>query len=185
MDGSGYGGVEWHWYHCGDGNHFASIYKPDDLRYCYDDPTWKELCEGRLEAYEAEGYKIATVSELLRALASAKREELPHPIEGGWNPDRSSGLLGWMRRHASQWEDDCAVLIGIARARSRLVVAERVGEGGDYGEELRATLEAGWTAVLNAEISDPWDGFLARRRSRSHYLRPAGPWPPAIRLWTN
>ncbi len=40
-----FGSVEWHWYHCGDGNHFGTIYKPQDLERSYNDPAWERWCE--------------------------------------------------------------------------------------------------------------------------------------------
>jgi hypothetical protein len=151
-----YGELQWHWYHCGDGNHFGSIYKPDSLQYCYYDRNWSKLCEARIDSYSREGYCIGTVSDFVRELNFDSAQELPQIIESSWNPRKSDGVFCWMGSHASQWEDDCGVLTSISRARARLIKAEAAAEQarGFSIAETSERLEQGWVAILNAQVSD-------------------------------
>ncbi len=163
-------GVRWLWYHCGDGNHFGTMHKPDDLERCYFDPTWKKLCERQMQAYEDSGYELATVRELIAALDPSVDRELPPIVEGAWNPRQAEGLLRWMGHNSSPWEDDCAVLTAIARARARLVAAERAlhSVSARAALHLDSILHDAWVALLHAQISDAlgwWAGPQAVQSS--------------------
>jgi hypothetical protein len=151
------GGLQWLWYHCGDGNHFGTMYRPDDLEHCYFDQAWSNFIERQMQSYEEHGYALSTVREFAKALPlDALRRQAPPLIEGGWNPWESDGLLRWMGRNSSPWEDDCAVLTAAARARARLLAAERSMDAVPEPERPAAVarLEEAWKSLLHAQISD-------------------------------
>lgn len=117
-------GTRWWWYHCGDGNHFGMIYKPNDLDRCYHDPAWCAMCTRQILSYPARGYRPGTIREFVDALDYSAAVELPPLLDGCWNPRGSEGLLCWMGKNGTIWENDAAVLAAVARARSRLVAAD-------------------------------------------------------------
>jgi hypothetical protein len=148
--------VEWRWYHCGDGNHFGTIHKPDQLEHCYFDPTWSRLCVGQIESYRREGWRLGTVGELVAALDYRHATELPPLLEGAWNARVADGVFCWMGWNATPWENDAYVLTSIARSRARLLAAERGVALADPEVAGRAAprLEDAWGSLLHAQISD-------------------------------
>jgi hypothetical protein len=148
------GEIEWLWYHCGDGNHFGSIYKPDDLERCYYDATWSSLCVQQLESYRASGYRLSSLAEFAARLDFSTAQELSPIIEAGWNPRNARGVLCWMGSNNTASENDNGVLCSIGRARMRLVAAERaVAARGSSAEEV-SKIEDTWKVLLHAQISD-------------------------------
>jgi hypothetical protein len=147
-------GTEWLWYHCGDGNHFGTIHKPDDLERCYYDPIWSALCVNQIESYHEQGYCLATIGELFSRFDYSVGRELPPLVEGAWNPKKSRGLLCWMGANNTAAEDDAAVLSSISRARARLLTAERAMTSAGHTASVRSRLDEAWKLLLHAQISD-------------------------------
>jgi hypothetical protein len=158
-----WGGTAWKWYHCGDGNHFGTMYKPDDLERCYYDHVWSSMCEKQIESYEAAGYQLASIGEFVASLDFAKAQELPMLVEGAWNPRLSEGIFRWMGSNDTPWENDAAVLASTARARARLVATERANPD-------QEVLQQAWGSLLQAQISDAL-GWFAGPQAVSHALR--------------
>jgi hypothetical protein len=168
-------GLEWLWYHCGDGNHITAIFKPHHLDRCYYDSTWKSLCESQLESYERQGYQLATIGQLVAALDYSRAEELPPLLDGSWKPLGADGVFCWMGRNSTRWENDAIVLTAITSARARLVAAERLInklDGGVAPAVMAERLEQGWNALLHAQISDSL-GWTANAQAVSCSLEAA------------
>ena len=168
-----YGQTRWLWYHCGDGNHFGTTVKPDDLHNCYFDPLWNDFCISLLEHYEDDGYQLGTIKQFVDSLDFSNAKEFPLIPEGSWNSSKSQGVFCWMGRHNTPWERDCSVLTSISQARARIVAAERVAQRvnvssggkclpllepstrvGDCSAADRARLDKAWSSLLHAQISD-------------------------------
>ena len=148
-----FSGLRWLWYHCGDGNHFGAIHKPDDLEHCYYDPVWCALCTRQILSYRARGYKLSTIREFVDALDWSEAVQLPPLIDGCWNPRIAEGLMCWMGRNATVWENDATVLAATARARARLIAAERAVDTLGSATET-SKVDGAWAALLHAQISD-------------------------------
>jgi hypothetical protein len=144
------GTLEWLWYHCGDGNHFGAIHKPDDLEQCYFDGPWNRLCVAQMESYRADGYQLGSIREFVANVEFDRVPELPQLIEGSWNSSKSGGVLLWMGQNRGPWENDAGVLSSIQRARLRVLEAEQVAQQ----PQDRLPLDQAWDALLHAEISD-------------------------------
>ena len=150
-------GVEWLWYHCGDGNHFGATAKPDDLERSYYDPIWASLCIGLLESYETAGFTLGTVQEFYDQLDYSTAQRLPPLPEGSWNSRRSQGVRCWMGQNRTVWEDDSRVLVSVARSRARIIVAESalaLCKDETVVCAGRQLLDEAWGHALHAEISD-------------------------------
>ena len=150
------GDIEWLWYHCGDGNHFGTITKPDNLESCYYDQTWSNMCIGLLESYEADGYRLTSLRDFVEALDQlGQRREVPALIEGSCNAGESEGVFCWMGRNDTPWENDSAVLTAVARSRARLIQAETAAGASPfkYGK-VRNRLDEAWQSILVSQISD-------------------------------
>jgi glycosyl hydrolase family 57 len=117
--------LEWYWYHCGDGNHFTAIYKPQDIERSFYDPTWKRWCERLLDRLIERGYQLSTVRQFATMLDYSKARRLPTLIEGSWNPDGSDGVCRWMGLQSKEWENDSGILAAVSRARARLISCEK------------------------------------------------------------
>ncbi|MGA8670091.1 MAG: hypothetical protein WB679_09460 [Terracidiphilus sp.] len=163
-------GVTWRWYHCGDGNHFGCIHKPDDLTRCYYDSTWSALVISEIDRLREDGVEFHTISEFA-AMVSPPERPLPALIEGAWNAAKAVGVSCWMGRNATESENDAVVLSAASRARRRVVEAETLLATMD-GElsQLRQKLKLAWVAVLNSQISDTL-GWTARAVAVSFSLR--------------
>lgn len=148
--------LQWLWYHCGDGNHFGTPYKPDDLDACYFDHGWADLCASIPDFYRRDGYTMATVEQFAGALDYFDAQELPMLPEGSWNARQSGGVLCWMGRNGSPWEDDDAILSSLSRARARVVAAEVALStcDRDRGESPALKLDEAWRHLLHGQISD-------------------------------
>jgi hypothetical protein len=149
--------VDWLWYHCGDGNHFGSIYKPDDLERCYYDPTWSNIIESRLACYEVEGYRIGSVAELASVLDYRTARALPPLIEAGLNPERSDGVFCWMGRQTNAWENDSGILSAVSRLRARIIMLESriLPDLAIPGpSKIREQFAEVWSTLLFSQISD-------------------------------
>jgi hypothetical protein len=164
-------GITWAWYHCGDGNHFGTVYKPDNLERCYYDPIWSELCARRMEALEEEGYRLATLAQFVAGFDYRAATELPPLVEAGWNPRRSEGVFCWMGRNDTPWENDVAVLTSIARARKRLIDAETLAQkAGRRDTEVSVFIDKGWMAMMHAQISDSVGWFAGPQAVQNSLL---------------
>jgi hypothetical protein len=150
------GATEWLWYHCGDGNHFGTIHKPDNLDLCFFDPTWNRLCVGLLNHYREKGFDFVTIGRYVRSLDYGTAKELPILAEGAWNPKLSHGVRRWMGENSTPYENDCGVLTAIARARCRLLAAETcVSKAGEAApESIQKSMHEAWSWLLHAQISD-------------------------------
>lgn len=144
--------IEYYWYHCGDGQHFGTISKPDQLETCYHDPAWSRLIQATVGALESQ-WELATIGDLLAVTSHFDPVGLPPLIEGGWNPKGAEGVFCWMGRNDTSTENDTLALSAVARARRRVIHAERVQRQRADGVAAER-LEKAWKALLNAQISD-------------------------------
>jgi glycosyl hydrolase family 57 len=117
--------VDWHWYHCGDGNHFTTIHKPQDIASSFYDPTWKRWCEMILNRLIERGYRLSTIRQFAAILDYSKAQRLPPLIEGSWNPSASDGVCRWMGLQSNEWENDAGILAAVSRVRARLTFCEK------------------------------------------------------------
>jgi hypothetical protein len=156
-------GTAWRWYHCGDGNHFGTMYKPDELERCYYDPLWSSMFERQMESYEDLGYSFATIGEFAARFDLNDAPEMPPLVDGAWNPRLSDGVFRWMGSNDTAWENDAALLASISRARSRLVAVEHQCPG-------HPALKQIWKSLLQAQISDAL-GWFAGPDAISYSLR--------------
>ncbi len=150
-------GKEWLWYHCGDGNYMGTLAKPNDLEHCYYDPQWSSTCIRQVEAYESQGFRLATIGEFLDAVDYSAAPQLPPILEGAWNSRNADGVFCWMGRNNTQWEEDLTILSAVARARVRVVQAENLIAGcrdDASALERHRKLDQAWSTVLHAQISD-------------------------------
>jgi hypothetical protein len=146
-----WGGISWHWYHCGDGNHFGSNHKPDDLENCYFDPAWSGVCADVLDHLGYSGYAFTTIHEFTQILDYSDAVELPHLPEGSWNSEDSGGVRRWMGVLSTPAENDNQVLTAIARSRERLNL---LGKTLDHAPEALDRYRDLWKILLHAQISD-------------------------------
>lgn len=145
------GGLSWLWYHCGDGNHFGSNHKPDDLAHCYYDPSWSGLCIDYINDLLASGYVLTGVSDFVSLLDYNNAIELPLLPEGSWNAAASCGVHRWMGELSTPAENDNLVLTSVVRARERLLLAGEMLQGNASAKGRYQDL---WKVLLHAQISD-------------------------------
>jgi hypothetical protein len=150
-------GIEWLWYHCGDGNYMGTLAKPNDLDHCYYDRDWSSACFSQVKAYEDQGFRLATIREFLDNVDYSSAPQLPPIVEGGWNSTKSDGVFCWMGRNNTEWEEDLSVLAAVSRARARVVQAEDLiaRSNGPSAVSQVQKLDRAWSTLLHAEISDP------------------------------
>jgi hypothetical protein len=117
--------VGWYWYHCGDGNHFTTIHKPQEIEISFYDPTWRRWCEMMLNRLIERGYQLSTLRQFAATLDYSKAQRLPPLIEGSWNPGASEGVCRWMGLQSNEWEKDAGILAAVSRARARLIHCEK------------------------------------------------------------
>ena len=111
--------------------------------------------ERDLKAAEADGYKIATVSEYRQALVDAglKPAPLKPQLDAPWRPEDDSGVFQWMGKYAfNTWEEDYTLRTMDWQIRDALLSWE------DEGKDA-AKLDQAWQHQLNAEVSDPTGWF--------------------------
>jgi len=124
--------------------------------------------ERNLKAAEADGYKIATVSEYREALQTAglKPVALKPQLDAPWRPEDDSGVFQWMGKYAfNTWEDDYGLRTTDWQIRDALLTWEQEGKDA-------AKLDEAWKHQLNAELSDPTGWFpmpVEVRYSREHH----------------
>jgi hypothetical protein len=149
-----HGDLECYWYHCGDGHHFGCTAKPDVLEQSYYDLRWSGAVTRLVRSLRDEqGYEMSTIGDFLRESKDVCPCELPPLPEGGWNPRAAEGIWCWMGRNSSVTEDDSAVLSSIARARRRLLWAERACGASVVTADRNKVLQL-WSSLLHAQISD-------------------------------
>lgn len=151
------GEVRWCWYHCGDGNYFGTLNKPDQLDECYRDASWKAACLTEIHELHEQGWKLSRIDELTDRLDYTEAAQLPFFTEGFWNPSHSDGVFCWMGRNSTVWEDDLTVLKTTSQARQRIVLAEEMLNSTPSGmllDEQQELLVKGWESLLHAQISD-------------------------------
>ena len=124
--------------------------------------------------YEDNGYRLATIRQLLASTDYSGTRELPPVPEGSWNPEASGGVFCWMGRNDGPWENDAGILSCISRARRQLIHAEcRASvDPSLLSESSRSQLEQAWELVIRAEISDGL-GWLAGPHAVQYVLRAA------------
>jgi hypothetical protein len=144
-------GIKVKWQFLGDGELVAtagiSPYFPGLFRK---NPVRLKLLEKQLEAAQADGYKVATVTEYVEALRAAGVEPRPlRPIlDAPWRPEDGSGLFQWMGKYSLRREKDYDMRTKNWQVRNALIEAERAGAD----EEI---LEEAWSYMINAEVTDP------------------------------
>jgi len=149
--------VIWHWYHCGDGNHFCTISKPWNHEMSFFDEAWTRWNEELLARLQSIGYEFSFVRGLCDAVEPGSDQPLPPLIEGSWNSRESGGVARWMGRHSNPWENDNRILTCTARARSRLIDAERrirLANDTDLEIQWDKRVKQAWREILTAECSD-------------------------------
>ena len=148
-------GIKVKWAFCGDGElvatgglspYFAGLFRKNPVKLA--------RLRAQFEKAEREGYKIATVSQYAAALhaAGVKPEPLKPILDSPWRPEDASGVLQWMGRDSQRWEKDYDMRTKNWQVRSLIIEAERAGAS-------EAALSAAWSAMLNAECSDPSGWF--------------------------
>ena len=155
------------WYFVGDGELVVTGgASPYSLNFRPKPDLIKKM-EENFAALAAEGYRTATVSEWLDAVAA--HNLAPRPLrlmlDAAWRPQDDQGLFTWLGKHEFPWENDRQVRTQNYEARSWLVAAEAAGISWDRLAPL-------WRLQLEAEVSDstgwyPTPGELRYSRSRS------------------
>lgn len=144
-------GIEVKWEFLGDGELVAtagiSPYFPGLFRK---NPLKLKALENKFEQYEADGYKIASVTDYVRALRQIGVEPSPlRPIlDSPWRPNDGSGVFQWMGKYVTPWERDYDIRTRNWQVRRELIAAERAGASDD-------ALAEAWGHMLNAQVSDP------------------------------
>jgi hypothetical protein len=154
--------VSWYWYHCGDGNHFATSAPPSAWEKCFVDDSWLALSRWFFGQVSKEGYEFESVSRLMSSLDLKDLPSFSTLIEGSWNTRRSDGVFQWMGRQANPWERDGEILSLITRTRKEVVRCERLFEelpSDSSQERPREMMEDLWKGLLIAESSDPLGWF--------------------------
>ena len=124
--------------------------------------------EKDLQAAEADGYKIATVSEYRQALSDTgfKPVALKPQLDSPWRPEDGSGVFQWMGYYGfAHWEEDYELRTGDWLVRDALLTAEEQGRD-------QASLKKAWGHLLNAEVSDPTGWYplpVEIRFSKNHH----------------
>jgi hypothetical protein len=130
------------------------------------DPEAVAAYELELLEHEAEGFKIATITEYVEWAKANGVEGAPLPpmLDGTWQPRSTDSMRRWMGAPGAidvvfETERDNWVLTGNVRARHHILAAEaltahadRIGltSSGDYDERLRGC----WRDVFLAQVSD-------------------------------
>jgi hypothetical protein len=110
-----------------------------------------------LEAAEAAGYTIGSISAFVAGIETGDEPELPPVLDGTWQPDDTEDLGLWMGG-AGIWgstEDDD----GVRRANAWVGEVLRAVEA--VPEADADAVEAAWKEALKAEVSDAtgWNPF--------------------------
>jgi hypothetical protein len=128
----------------------------------------------RIAAKEADGFRIAHVSDYVRHLKArgVEQPEAPPLLDGTWQPRSTRSILRWLGGRGIVWglaERDNEVRTGNARARTELLLAETLrdharGQGVDT-TAADALLAAAWVDLWFAQVSDatginPWLGEI-------------------------
>jgi hypothetical protein len=150
-------GIRVKWLFLGDGElvvtggispYFAGLFKVRQGRL-------KSL-EKKLEGFESEGYKIATVSQYHRALQDAGVEPVPLKsiLDAPWRPEDDDGIYTWLGKYVFPWEEDYKLRTENWRTRGLLIHAET------KGINFQDLWDA-WKHQLNAEVTDTtgWSPF--------------------------
>jgi hypothetical protein len=111
--------------------------------------------EGELQALEAEGYSITTVSKYVAAISSLVPAEDPPPLlDGTWQPGSTDGTFRWLggRGLFFKEERDADARSSCALAHRELLAAETIAAkaGLDVSEELAGAARL----MLLGEVSD-------------------------------
>jgi hypothetical protein len=160
-------GKRWRWYHCGSAHHFTGGYSPYDQDRFFQDSEWMRRVIQVIGA-EERGNRFETVGEMANDLAAAQLIETDEVIESSWNAMKSGGIRQWMGRHSRSWQDHSATLGHVWMARGRLIDLERrIATRGGVWRDTRASVDAAWRDLLQAEGSDAfgWDPIPAEAQT--------------------
>ncbi len=150
-------GIRVKWLFLGDGElvvtgglspYFSGLFKVRESRL-------KSL-ERKLKDLEAQGYRIATVSQYHAALKAAGVQPVPlKPIlDAPWRPEDDDGIYTWLGKYVFPWEEDYLLRTENWETRALLIRAEMNGVS-------LADLRDAWKHQLNAEVTDTtgWSPF--------------------------
>ena len=154
-------GLTWRWYHCGDGNHFSTTYKPQDMQHCFRDTAWERWNEELLNEFERDGYRLVGIRDFVELLDYKKgAQDLPTLLEGSWNSKSSQGVGAWMGDQHSPSANHNLVLSGLCRARQRVL-------------ECEATIEAALPASVRSSAFGHLNAPGRNRSILNRFLRRA------------
>jgi hypothetical protein len=128
--------------------------------------------EAELEALEADGWKITTITDYVAQLDALGVEAKPAPplLDGTWQPPSTESIHRWLGGRSQVWhntEEDTVVRSGNAEARmhtdaTQVLYEHAQAEGADVSP-WDARMFALWEALWRAQVSDctgvnPWPG---------------------------
>ena len=132
--------------------------------------------EQKLQASEAAGYRITTISDYVKHLQGRGVEARPAPplLDGTWQPPSTDSIHRWLgglgdAPYSAGHEQDNKVRTGNYRARTELKAADVLYEHWKAANTADAALEVqladGWRTMMHAEVSDgsgvnPWAGEI-------------------------
>jgi MYXO-CTERM domain-containing protein len=147
--------------------------------------------EAKLEQQEAEGYRIATISEYVDYVKSTDLPQPPLPplLDGTWQPSSSDSMFRWMGKSGAldvllEFERDNDVITGNVEARHTLLTAETLlswarQQGLVGAEEYPEGLRACWRLALLGQVTDstginPWLGEVRYGLEHGQQARDCG-----------
>jgi len=132
--------------------------------------------EQKLQAREAEGYRITTISDYVRHLQArgVEAKAAPPLLDGTWQPPSTDSIHRWLggmgqAPYSPDHEQDNKVRTGNYHARTALKAADVLYEHWKAQNSADAALETqladGWRRLMHAEVSDgsgvnPWAGEI-------------------------
>jgi len=143
-------------------NDMAPYLGPDFVH----DPASVAEYEQKLLDHEAQGYRIATIGQMVQYVKENHlgSEPLPPLLDGTWQPPSTESMFQWMGRSGAldgllQCERDNDVLTGNCRARHQVMAAETLlawarVQGLVAADEYPDDLRDCWRAALLGQVTD-------------------------------
>ncbi len=140
----------------------APYFGPDFVH----DPEAVTEFEDKLLAQEAQGYRIATIEEMVRYVKDNNlgQQPLPPLLDGTWQPPSTESMFQWMGRSGAldgilQCERDNEVLTGNAKARHQIMATETLlawarAQGHVADDEYPDGLKECWRTALLGQVTD-------------------------------